>query len=477
MPTSPSLSPAPSPCLPKVNETNIDTDAALLHNGPEATDVSEGTETTRGGGGEGERGDVQNVPQRSAPPRKRMSEENLKRASTYGKTSRRVALSSPPTPSFLQNQSLALAASAEPPPSPYPKGVVQSQDSSGLLSPPTQSTASSIADLSNCSSATMTTNMLGIKSPTLKPNVKFSQQDHHQSKLAPPIYQLSTPSTSNNSLLSGSVLPQNGIGSDGKPSGPTKEEPQQVQSTKRTHKPPSRLRTTGDSMSSSSSLASPLMENQNQQEHYLTTVLDDLKSKTHNVLRKAGLSMAPDAGLYADRGSSKPSDLKVVQMSPMTIPSPTTSNAASSTASVPNGKEGGGGRIAGFFGRPRSRSVKERPPVLMDARPILSSASSTVGIMSSTSSLFASATHTTAPSVPTNNSSGSNSGFRFERFRQWSITTGHQRSNSGPARHSDLSLLQKVSELEDSQLLDQAMEQGRAEGQHAHFAPLPSPKT
>ncbi|KAG0373486.1 hypothetical protein BGX24_011630 [Mortierella sp. AD032] len=80
----------------------------------------------------------------------------------------------------------------------YPKGFLRQKPSTGILSPPNQSTASSMADLSNNSSASITANMLAIKSHV------FVQQEHQQPRLVPvviaPIYQLSTPMSSTISL-------------------------------------------------------------------------------------------------------------------------------------------------------------------------------------------------------------------------------------------------------------------------------------
>ncbi|KAF9193445.1 hypothetical protein BGZ51_003249 [Haplosporangium sp. Z 767] len=397
----------------------------------------------------------------------------------------------------------------------YPKGVLRHKHSAGLLSPVTTlpTSSSSSIDLNNGSSASITMTMLGIKS-----NV-FNQQDHQQPRRVPapvnPIYQLSTPSSScaslstisrpvspvsatsttmsvtqtissvsrseraaNSMAMSTAETSSKSIISCSQPASPTKEEqPEQQQQDsqpppppppppkKRRLRRPTLLRTNKESLSSSSSsLKSPSHDGPLPQRHqphstqdHKPSMLDDLRFKTHNVLRKAGFSIAPDAGLFADRESKKEVDLKVVRMSPplsatsagaqKQLPSPrdeqrtnelVTENTG--TKDKPKEKEKEkekektkeGGKSTGLFGRPRSRSVKENRPVLLDSQPPLPSAASSIGF-SSTSQLSTSSSSTSSFSA------------RFDRIRQWSISDrGHHRSNSGPARHSDVSSQQSM---------------------------------
>ncbi|KAG9320775.1 hypothetical protein KVV02_003479 [Mortierella alpina] len=526
-------------------------------------------------------------------PRKLLSAENLRLGSTATTASpssapRRLILSSPPTPSSSEHFSLPSpiahpgtdtmpATTTSPitntisvnytstaPPAvdhglSYSKGADKRNLSHGLLSPPTQSTASSNADLTNGSSASITTNLLGIKSQV------FNQLDHQQPRRAPSpvnaIYQLSTPSSSNNSLTSskpmspvnsltsvslsvtqtisstrkGSTGVQNGAGSqkpNSRPTTPTKEErplqqkQQQERATqtkkKSSKKPPTRLRTSSKdpASSSSSSLASPsLMDMQHdigrdyalsgrqplhnrhepqQQDHYFATVFGDLRSKTHNALRKAGFSIAPDAGLFSDRESTKPMDLKVVRMLPTS--SANAAAAAAATASTTavaatsgqqqqrSGSQSAGdkekerSKSTGFFGRPRSRSVKENRPPALDARPpplppMTTSSTehgSVVGSLSSSSSSATAVATSQLPPLSTSSSSSSSSVFsvRFDRLRQWSISDrGHHRSNSGPARHTDVGAPQKLTGLEESRVMDQYVH-GSGDS-HMQALPLP----
>ncbi|KAG0258345.1 hypothetical protein BG011_003337 [Mortierella polycephala] len=402
-----------------------------------------------------------------------------------------------------------------PPNSIYPKGVLRHKHSAGLLSPVTTLRTSSSVDLNNGSSASITMTMLGIKSNVF--NQQDHQQPRRVPAPVNPIYQLSTPSSSCASLstISRPVSPvsvtsttmsaaqtissvrseravismttstaetsSKSIISFSQPASPTKEEPEQQQQQqqqnsqsppppppppppkKRRLRRPTLLRTNKDSLSSSSSsLKSPSCDGPLPQRHqphptqdHKPSMLDDLRFKTHNVLRKAGFSIAPDAGLFADRESKKEVDLKVVRMSPplsatldgaqKQLPSPRDEQRANepvtgSTDTKDKSKEKEkektkeGGKSTGLFGRPRSRSVKENRPVLLDSQPPLPSAASSIGF-------------STASQLSTSSSSTSSFSARFDRIRQWSVSDrGHHRSNSGPARHSDVSSQQSMSD-------------------------------
>ncbi|KAG0322587.1 hypothetical protein BGZ99_003244 [Dissophora globulifera] len=372
--------------------------------------------------------------------------------------------------------------------------------------------------MGNSSSATMTTNMLSIKSSIFKSHIfkpqVLNQQEQQLPRLAPPpeipVYQLTTPNPSNNSLPSRPASPVNSLYSgkkpvvqpvtpsgsevpsllDGaqvsRPATPTNETPVSL-SIKKGHKIP-RVRTKRDPAVSSSSMASPLPDGQeagrelygHPQDHYFSTVFDDLRSKTQNVLRKAGFSIAPDAGLFADRGAGKHTDLKVVRMPPVSTASTPATDAPSGNKDAKDTT----GKSLGFFGRARSRSVKERPPSLMNfqmppiptftpASPSRSPMNTTPSTATDTASTTTSSTATTPMTTSNGPASGSPSGSKLDRLRHWNMSDwgGHQRSNSGPARHSDLSLAQKLVEMEDPRLMD-FYAQGKAEGR-VHIPPLP----
>ncbi|KAF9935574.1 hypothetical protein BGZ67_003340 [Mortierella alpina] len=235
-----------------------------------------------------------------------------------------------------------------------------------------------------------------------------------------------------------------------------------------------------------------------QQDHYFATVFGDLRSKTHNALRKAGFSIAPDAGLFSDRESTKPMDLKVVRMLPTS--SANAAAAAAATASTTaaaatsgqqqqrSGSQSAGdkekerSKSTGFFGRPRSRSVKENRPPALDARPPplppmttpSTEHGSVVGSLSSSSSSATAVANSQLPPLSTSSSSSSSSVFsvRFDRLRQWSISDrGHHRSNSGPARHTDVGAPQKLTGLEESRVMDQYVH-GSGDS-HMQALPLP----
>ncbi|KAF9085665.1 hypothetical protein BGX23_009459 [Mortierella sp. AD031] len=387
----------------------------------------------------------------------------------------------------------------------YPRGSIRQKKP---LSPLTQSTASSIADLNNSSSASITANMLAIKSHV------FVQQDHQQPRLMPvvvaPIYQLSTPMSSTNSLSSPSrsaspahhhhhpaiinrgstpLITQSGIQ---EPSAtptdnstahrliiPTKEELRpgknsavknpstKSRSSKKGHS------STSSSCSCSSSLASPVVDEtdpgknlpplptssseatatatattgatiatshrsqSSQHHHHDHSFLDDLKSKTQNVLRKAGFSIAPEAGLFADRGSTKSVDLKVTRLFPASVPRQSHITIVD-PKDANGGNGGGGGKSTGFFGRPRSRSFRElsRPSLEMAPAAALGKKATNI-ITSSVSTNVLTMSPATTVNPPSPPASSSMSVFKLP----WNF--GHQRSNSGPARPSDWSIRPK----------------------------------
>ncbi|KAF9945630.1 hypothetical protein BGZ70_003714 [Mortierella alpina] len=201
-------------------------------------------------------------------------------------------------------------------------------------------------------------------------------------------------------------------------------------------------------------------------DHYLSSVLEDIRSKTHHVLQKAGFSMAPNAGLYADRGSKEDDLATVVQMPSTTSASveevPPTAAVAESTAagiaavtkvtvqtaisvaakdgqeaaskeSLANGvsfaittasptpKNNNSGN-AGFWSRPRSRSL------FRDENPGTSIAQIAQSSSLSDTAVADVSTATVAPSFMSG----------FEKLNPWSRLGQRQRSNSGPVRYADV---------------------------------------
>ena len=477
--------------------------------------------------------------------------------------------------STTDTEEYPLAAIKEPvPTSFYPKGYLRQKTISltGILSSPTQSTASSMANLSNSSSASITANFLSIKSHA------FVQQDHQQPRLMPvvvaPIYQLSTPMSSTNSLSSPSrsaspvhhhyyhhhhplakastplaaqlVTTLDATPTDNStsqrltiPTTSTKDELRQGQGgssvTFSIAEPRSGKGHSSNSSSCSwtSSLAPPSADEmdpgkdphatssspaaavppapptsqRSQQhptyhhDHSRSSVLDDLKSKTQNVLRKAGFSIAPEAGLFADRGSTKPADLKVIRLFPASTSFLSRTSGDRHGHMITDSKDpsssstSGGASAAkstGFFGRPRSRSVREtsRPSLELNT-PLVQQQQQKTSQTTTTAVLTTSPTSNDhSPSSPprpaSTLSTSSMSVFKFERWPLWG--GGHQRSNSGPARPSDWSIRPKrrmtvglehahIVANGSDRILDQHTSSSSVGGDHRHVrtgsGPLP----
>ncbi|KAG0093378.1 hypothetical protein BGZ92_005849 [Podila epicladia] len=375
-------------------------------------------------------------------PRKLLSEENLKVISS-GPIGRRQVLSSPPAP--LQEHSSApvipprsssrqtaksATNSTSTSPHLHPSGYIRQKTSSDKLSPGTASSASSITSTVelNASSATIITNSLEIKSNELSiPDLpqQRQQQDHQaQSRIVS--------KSSNNSLSSRGSSPNYVQGTPSRPITPILEnfhdhhpssnDQSQVvppKSKARSQRPENE----DHRLEKPSSLPSQEIGSNGHEDHYLSTMLEDIRSKTHHVLQKARFSMSPYAGLYADHGS-KDLDLNVVQMPssfPISTPDqkhqPTSSKVSVSTAAPPE--------MSG-----------SSPASITFATPDMCECSST-----------------NAPSVlstkeddPPEPTSPTSSTFRFDKLRPWVKAENRQRSNSGPARHSDSSILQKLEE-------------------------------
>ncbi|KAF9946070.1 hypothetical protein BGZ72_000711 [Mortierella alpina] len=224
-------------------------------------------------------------------------------------------------------------------------------------------------------------------------------------------------------------------------------------------------------------------------DHYLSSVLEDIRSKTHHVLQKAGFSMAPNAGLYADRGSKEDDLATVVQMPSTTsttvaevpqaeiaestaaglaaVTKVTVQTAISASAQETQENESNeplangvsfaistasptpkNNNSAGFWGRPRSRSLfRDENPGTSIAQIAQSSSLSDTAVTDV--SLEATAT-TTAPSFMSG----------LEKLKPWSRLGQRQRSNSGPVRYADAARLEddetgdcRVPEMESAQVV------------------------
>ncbi|KAG0072606.1 hypothetical protein BGZ92_004030, partial [Podila epicladia] len=418
---------------------------------------------------------------------------------------------------------------------------------SGLLSPPTQSSASSTVDLHH-SSATITTNLLGIKSYVFPLAMEQPAQPHQQERLMVPIYQLSTPASSCNSLFSSArstgsspttatvtpsafnysgTLASNTPRFDtpvinavfaaihntdvednlfmGAPSIESLQEPylwpnttttsnddvycynhdatghqgieQGKEPKEATHKVeaprfsnlstkplppcPTSLPPEIESQSGQSTEAS----DKRPENALRTSLMSDIRSKTHSVLRRAGFSIAPEAGLYkmtrkgqAGHGKDRmdPNNLIVSNLNTTTN---TTTTAAGSN--INNN---------GIVGRPRSRSIRERWLSVgrgnnnnnsNSSQPLTSHTIMVPGNNNPKSSASTAVSPTTqaSPTASITSSAGlsfisvaastcSSTNGKVDRLRPWNFLTSdygqRQRCNSGPARHSDPILAPQV---------------------------------
>ncbi|KAG0034521.1 hypothetical protein BGZ81_004335 [Podila clonocystis] len=373
-------------------------------------------------------------------PRKLLSEENLKVVSS-GPTGRRQVLSSPPAP--LQEHSSApfipprsssrqtaksATNSTSTSPHLHPSGYIRQKTSSDKLSPKTASSASSItstADL-NASSATITTISLEIKSNELSipdhPRQR-QQQDHQaQSRIVS--------KSSNNSLSSRGSSSNHVHETTSRPITPILENfhLQQPSSNDQSQFVPSKSKALSqrpenedDRFEKPSTLPSQEIGSNGHEDHYLSTILEDIRSKTHHVLQKAGFSMSPHAGLYADHGS-KDLDLNVVQMHSSFPISPAGQQYQPSSPKI---------------------SVSTAAPSEMSGSASITFATPDKSERSSTKASSILSAKENDPPEPI---SPTSSAFRFDKLRPWIRSANRQRSNSGPARHSDSSILQKLEE-------------------------------
>ncbi|KAF8943809.1 hypothetical protein BGZ47_005028 [Haplosporangium gracile] len=345
-------------------------------------------------------------------PRKLMSEENLKVTPAHGAAGRRQVLSSPPAP---HNE---LSTAPLIPPRSSSRQSKAHKNTPGLISLGSKSSTSSMNSMvdPNGSSATLTTESLEIRSAEYSPD---------QQRLSPMSQQQrSAASSSNNSASSGPNSPiQPTFMSNGAPtaqetrislpSTPSATDTNSIQ-------PPTKSKV---KYSQRSSLADPesqqeqeLEQEQRHQEydHHLTSVLDDIRSKTHHVLQKAGFSMAPTAGLYADHGS-KTVDLTV---HPSSITAAAAAAAQDQEADHPPTTQSLNSGISFAVNPPLSNN---RPP---GRRPSKAGSNNA----DSTSLSDVSVSNTPEPLE---------SPSRFDRLRPWAKSEKRRRSNSGPAQHPD----------------------------------------
>ncbi|KAF9426349.1 hypothetical protein BGZ94_006643 [Podila epigama] len=222
-----------------------------------------------------------------------------------------------------------------------------------------------------------------------------------------------------------------------------------------------------------------------------SSLMNDIRSKTQNVLRKAGFSIAPEAGLYNStrygngahgKDHMDPNNLIVSNLSHNSSKNnmtPTTTMAANNISNSGNSNSNG------VVGRPRSRSIRERwlgvtcrggnngsahqaaassvsaahmiqvppmPPSLGLTTSITSQQSPTGSVSSSAGRSFVSVAASVSSSAGSIHSKG-------DRLRPWTVFSTargsqRQRCNSGPARHSDPSLTQRMAHTLGKSSLD-----------------------
>ncbi|KAI1319198.1 hypothetical protein EDD11_004592 [Mortierella claussenii] len=322
-----------------------------------------------------------------------------------------------------------------PAPSVPPRSSSRQSKNADLQSLATKSSASSIKSLAdtNGSSATITANSLEIRQHD-------PASDQHR-LLPTPRQQSSKPSSRKTSVSSRAASPGPFMSPDSLDEISTTfaANSQDRHSRRQSHE---------SSPLEQEQLEQKLTQEQRRQEHdhYLSSVLEDIRAKTNRVLQK----MSPTAGLYADRGS-KEVDLRVVQMpvtshdvensnsndmtpssvsvlttAPVSAPTSSSANGISFTVSKQEAESesraaGRMGMFTGNRGRTRSRSVRE------ESR---SPQSSTLS-----------------------DSNGGGIGHSvFGKLRPWADkgSEQRQRSHSGPARHSDSTIQQKWDEFQES---------------------------
>ncbi|KAF9929715.1 hypothetical protein FBU30_001283 [Linnemannia zychae] len=341
-------------------------------------------------------------------PRKLVSEENLKVTSGYTTTARRQVLSSPPAPHNDPSTAPSI------PPRSSSRQSKTHKNTSGLISLASKSSTSSMNSMMdpNGSSATITTASLEIRSAEHSPEQqRLSPMSHqHQSGASSSGDSISSrpnspirPTFMNNVTSADQETPKS------RPSTPNVESAIQVPAKSKAR------------YSRRPSLEDQELQQQQEQEqeqrhqehdHYLNSVLDDFRSKTHQVLRKAGFSMAPTAGLYADHGS-KEVDLTVhPSIAISTTEQDHEANRPLSTQSPASGISFAIDIPTSSNRSPGRRSSKA------DSNNTETTSLSDVSISNLPDSLDSSS--------------------RFDRLRPWVKSEKRQRSNSGPAQHPDI---------------------------------------
>ncbi|KAG0291999.1 hypothetical protein BGZ96_004624 [Linnemannia gamsii] len=341
-------------------------------------------------------------------PRKLMSEENLKVTPAHGTAGRRQVLSSPPAP-HIEHSTAPLI-----PPRSSSRQSKAQKNASGMISLGSKSSTSSMNSMvdPNGSSATLTTASLEIRS---------AEQSPDQQRLSPMSHQHSSSNNSVSSQPNSPIRPTfipNGVPTThetqtGCPSTPNATDMGTIQPPTKSKARYSRRSSLDDPESQQ---RQELEHEQRHQEHdhYLTSVLDDIRSKTHHVLQKAGFSMAPTAGLYADHGS-KMVDLTV-------HPSSTTAAAAAAAqeqeAEQPASTQSS---ITGvtFAVNPSTQNNQHsgRRPSKAESNNADTTSLSDVSVSNASEPLE-------SPS-------------RFDKLRPWAKSEKRQRSNSGPAHLPD----------------------------------------
>ncbi|KAF9370031.1 hypothetical protein CPB97_003081, partial [Podila verticillata] len=197
-----------------------------------------------------------------------------------------------------------------------------------------------------------------------------------------------------------------------------------------------------------------------------TSLMSDIRSRTHSVLRRAGFSIAPEARLYNVTRQGKGEHGKD-RMDPNNLVVSNVNTTGPNNSNNNNNSNNSNGNNS-IVGRPRSRSIRERwlsvgrgntnnnnsnnnnssqhtpshmimVPAHNNPRTSPSTAVSPTTQASPTGSITSS-TGLSFISVAASTCSSTTNG-KAERLRPWTFLTGdhgqRQRCNSGPARHSD----------------------------------------
>ncbi|KAG0250849.1 hypothetical protein BG011_008046 [Mortierella polycephala] len=367
-------------------------------------------------------------------PRKLLSAENLKTSPGHEHMGRKKQVLSSPPASYPEHEQAIVVPPLIPPRSSsrQSKSSGTQKQVSGLVSLATKSSSSSMNSFvdANGSSVSITTSSLEIRPHELVPE----QQPSRLSPVSHAQRQQPTPnSTSSNSVNSSRAASP-------------------VQ-------PPAKSKAR---YSRRQSMDDPQLQKQQELEqeqrhvendHYLSTVLDDLRSKTHHVLQKAGFSMEPTAGLYADR-DSKEVDLRVVQMGPSSD-YPAISSGVKVTMStatvVTTASEVEIVKTATTTTTTTTTSSASSATGITFVTPETGSKNRTSGKNSRRGSVKNEGGQniTQTSSISDTSVLDSSTQSRFEKLQSWTRPEPRRRSNSGPVRYSDASLAEKMDSLHD----------------------------